>query len=71
MTHNKSVCDNRRYVTLPHAAKLLGIPISTLRRAESAGLVHSYTLCSTRKRVILSEVEAAIAANSVGGRDNE
>ena len=58
-----------RYLTIPQAAKTLGIPTSTLRRAESAGLIKSYQPFSKRKRVVLSEVVTAIAA--FGGRGND
>ncbi len=60
-------CDCR-YLTLPQAAKALGIPASTLRRAENAGFVKSYRPFSKRKRVVLSEVRDAIAA--FGGQGN-
>lgn len=56
------------YITIPQAAKILGIPVSTLRRAVNAGLINTYTPFSTRKRVILSEVEAVIAEQKVRGR---
>ena len=59
-----------RYHTLPEAAKALGIPVSTLRRAVNAGLIKCYTPFSTRKRVLLSEVVAAIATHNAGGQDN-
>jgi len=65
-TSNRGDC---HYLTLPQAAKALGIPASTLRRAESAGLIKSYQLFSARKRVVLSEVVTAIAA--FGGQNNE
>jgi len=64
---NQNKKDNQtRYLTLPEAAKTLGIPASTLRRAESAGLIKSYQPFSKRKRVVLSEVITAIASFSGG-----
>jgi predicted site-specific integrase-resolvase len=58
-----------RYLTIPQAADALGIPTSTLRRAESAGLIKSYQSFSKRKRVVLSEVRDAIAAFGGQGDD--
>lgn len=67
---NQNKKDNQnRYLTLPQAAKVLGIPTSTLRRAESAGFIKSYQSFSKRKRVILSEIIAAIAEYR-GGHDD-
>ena len=68
MTHNEISGDQCRYHTLPQAAKALGIPVSTLRRAVNAGLIKCYTPFSSRKRVLLSEVVAAIATHNMGGR---
>ena len=48
------VSDKDRYHTLPQAAQALGIPRPF----------------SSRKRVLLSEVVAAIAAHKAGGQDN-
>lgn len=62
--------DDRRFFTLPQAAKALGIPVSTMRRAVNAGLIKTHTPFSTRKRVLLSEVVAAIATHNSGGQDN-
>ena len=70
MTHNNIKGDHGRYHTLPQAAKALGIPVSTLRRAAKAGRIPVYRPFSTRKRVLLSEVVAAIAAHEKGGQDN-
>lgn len=70
MTHNEISGDQCRYHTLPQAAKALGIPVSTLRRAVNAGRIPVYHPFSTRKRVLLAEVMAAIATHNAGGRSN-
>lgn len=49
--------------TIPQAARQLGLPVSTLRRAVNAGLVPTYHPFSSRARVRLSEVTAAIDAH--------
>lgn len=48
------------YFTIPQAAKILGLPVSTLRRATKAGLLPTHQPFSIRIRVRLSEVNAAI-----------
>jgi excisionase family DNA binding protein len=58
------------YSTVPHAAKQLGLPVSTLRRAVSRGLVPSYQPFGQRVRVCLPEVIAAIASSRSGGQNN-
>ena len=59
------------YFTLPHAAKQLGLPVSTLRRAVNCGLIPSYRPFGQRVRVCLSEVVAVIASSRSGGQNNE
>ncbi len=51
------------YLTIPEAAKELGIPVSTLRRAVNSGLVPSHRPFSQRVRVRLFEVVTAIETN--------
>ena len=59
------------FLTIPHAAKRLGIPASTLRRAVNLGLVPSYQPFGQRIRVRLSEVIAVIETQKTGGQFNE
>ena len=56
--------------TIPRAANQLGIPASTLRRAVNMGLVPYHRPFSKRIHVRLTEVEAAIATHTNGGRNN-
>lgn len=58
---NRCAAVEQHYLTIPQAAKVLGIPVFALRRAERAGFIKSYQPFSKRKRVILSEVRDAIA----------
>lgn len=55
------------FLTLPDAAKRLGIPYSTVLCAANAGLIPVYRPFGARMRVRLSEVVAAIEAAQVGG----
>ena len=67
MAHEYQTADeNRQFLTIPEAAKALGISVSALRRAEHTGLVPSYQPFSNRKRVVLAEVKAAIRAQREG-----
>jgi excisionase family DNA binding protein len=59
--------DNGRFYTLPQAAKALGIPVSTLRRAANAGSIPVYQPFSLRKRVLLCDVITAIARGRTDG----
>ena len=62
MAHKKrNAAVEQHYLTIPQAAKVLGLPPFALRRAEKAGLINSYQPFSRRKRVILSEVRKAIS----------
>ena len=65
MTHN-ATGSREPFFTLPQAARILGFPISTLRKATKAGLLPTHQPFSTRVRVRLSEVNAAI--EELGGR---
>ena len=67
--NNKNSVSKEPYLTIPQAAEALGIPASTLRRAESAGLIKSYQPFSKRKRVVLSEIINAISSFR-GGHDD-
>ena len=49
-------------LTLPAAAKQLGIPVWSLRRAINKGVVPSFTLGSKRRLVRASDILAAISA---------
>jgi predicted site-specific integrase-resolvase len=53
--------------TLPEAARELGIPVATLRRAEKRGDIPSYKSFSNRIRVSVPEVMAALRAYNDGG----
>lgn len=53
--------------TIPAAAKLLGIPVPTLRRAVNSGLVPAHRPFSSRIRLRLSEVISAIEEHREGG----
>lgn len=55
-------CSAEQFQTIPQAAKRLGIPTSTLRRAVNKGLVPFHRPYSQRIRVRLTEVVAAIEA---------
>jgi len=66
LTANLSV-DHESLHTLPQAAKALGIPVYTLRRAAKAGSFPVHYVFNQRPRVFLSEVKAAIASFSNGG----
>lgn len=54
------------FLTIPQAAKELGLPVSTLRRAVKSGLVPHHRPFSSRIRVLVSEVCAAINASEEG-----
>ena len=47
-------------LTIPAAAKKLGVPVYAVRRAAKAGLFPVYHPFSNRQMVRLSDVEAAI-----------
>jgi len=70
MTPTKISGSREPYFTLPQAAKELGLPISLLRRAANSGLLPTHQPFSTRTRVLLSEVNAAIEAAQTGGQEN-
>lgn len=56
-----------RYRTVPHAASELGIKTHALRRAINRDDVPSYYPFGKRRYVLLSEINAVIAASKVGG----
>lgn len=58
------------YFTLPQAAKKLGLPVSLLRRAAKNGLLPTHKPFSSRTRVRLSEVNAAIEVCENEGQRN-
>ena len=58
------------FLTLPKAAEALGIPVSTLRRAANKGLFPTYQIFNARKRILLSEVIAAMDAFNNGEQDH-
>lgn len=60
MPHQETLSET--LLTIPRAAAQLDIPVSTLRRAVNSGLIPTYTIFNSRRRVRLSEVLAAIAA---------
>ena len=49
-------------LTLKAAAEMLGIPVSTLRKAVKRQLVPSYSLFNSRKRVKFSELQSVVAS---------
>ncbi len=53
-----------QFHTIPKAAKKLGIPVYTLRRAVKHGLVPAHKGLFGRAYVRLSEIEAAIVNSS-------
>lgn len=59
------------YLTIPQAAHVLGIPCSTLRRAVNNELVPHHKAFSSRMRLRISEVVAAIEAAEFGGKPND
>lgn len=61
MAHNRKAFDF--YLTVPEAARELGVPVSTLRRAVNAGEIPSHRPFNQRVRVRLSEIIAAIEKN--------
>lgn len=54
------------YLTIPQAARDLGVPVSSFRRAVGAGEVPSHRPFNQRVRVRLSEVVAAIETKGEG-----
>lgn len=52
--------------TLPEAAKRLGIPLSTLRRAAKQKIFPVYQPFNSRFRVRVSEIEAIICETCEG-----
>ena len=71
MTANTHTGSSEPFLTLPRAAKELGLPISLLRRAAKSGLLPTHQPFSTRTRVLLSEIRAAIEATQTGGRSDD
>ncbi|WP_282182502.1 helix-turn-helix transcriptional regulator [Aliiroseovarius marinus] len=70
MAHShEAVADG--YHTIPQAAKRLGIPTTTLRRAVNKGLVPFHRPFSQRIRVRLSEIIAVIEAQKLGVQVDE
>lgn len=65
MKHLNKTCE--KYLTIPAAAELLGIPVYALRRAVKKGLVPSYIPFGSRRLVKLSEILAVIEARKVWG----
>lgn len=55
------------YLTIPQAAKMLGLPVSTLRRAVNAGLVPSYKPFGNRRLLKPAEVIKYIELTREGG----
>jgi len=55
------------FVTIPTAAKALGLKCYALRRAVNAGLIPSYRPFGKRIYVRVSEVERYVAAHRIGG----
>ncbi len=74
MTHYTSPgAPAERYLSIPAAAKVLGIPASTLRRAINRQLLPCHAPFSSRRRVLISEIRAAMqayAAKAGEGRRN-
>ena len=62
MTCFKTGSGPEAYLTIPAAARHLGVPAFTLRRAVAAGILPFHQPFSSRRRVLLSEVRAAMAA---------
>ncbi|PHR61268.1 MAG: hypothetical protein COA43_04640 [Robiginitomaculum sp.] len=62
MEHQLYPGSSEPYYTLPQAGKHLNIPVSTLRRAASSGLIPTHKPFGERIRVRLSEIEAATGA---------
>lgn len=62
MTTYQSGSGPEPYLTIPAAAKAIGVPVSTLRRAINAGLLPFHATFSSRRRVLLSEVRTAMAS---------
>ncbi|MBJ2153785.1 AlpA family transcriptional regulator [Paracoccus sp. IB05] len=75
MTHTISPgAHAERYLSIPAAARVLGIPASTLRRAINRNLLPCHAPFSSRRRVLISEIRAAMlayAALAAEGRDND
>jgi len=55
--------------TLPEAAKELGIPVHSLRRAAKRGDIKTYQTFSKRLRVHIPEVLEALRVYNGGGND--
>lgn len=62
----KNIAGHEQFMTLPQAAKELGVPASTLRRAVNNGTVPFHRPFSQRVRVCLSEIIAVIEAQKSG-----
>ncbi|WJS84224.1 helix-turn-helix domain-containing protein [Paracoccus sp. TOH] len=62
MANNQCGSGPELYYSIPAAARILGVPKYTLYRAVKAGLLPCHLPFSSRRRVLLSEVRAAMAA---------
>ena len=51
---------DKKYLTLPAAARLLGLSVKTLRREARAGSFPTYVAGGARRRVLLTEVRVWI-----------
>lgn len=67
MKLNSEECPVEQYRTIPNAAKDLGLKVHALRRAINNGDIASYTPFGTRRYVLVSEINAVIAASKEGG----
>lgn len=65
------ISSSEQLYSIPQAAKKLGIPVSSLRRAVNAGFIPSHTIFNSRKRVRLSEIIAVIENQNDGGQGDE
>ena len=54
------------FLTIPEAAKRLGIPDWTLRRAIKRGDIPAFSFATNRRRVRMSEIEKAVRAARQG-----
>lgn len=63
------VDQNREYLTLKDAARLLGLKYFKVQRAAKRGLFPTYRLLNTRPLVRLEEIVAAIeSSKQMGGK---
>ena len=58
---------DRKLKSLPAAAKELGVPASTLRRAAKQKLIPTYSPFNSRIRVRVCEIQDVISQMRVGG----